>query len=107
MTLRDSARFAEFIAGGGKINGRSILPDGWLAQATSNQIKPPAHGSYGYFWWVRPDGFRALGIFGQGIVFFPQDHLIIVVNGAALKATSADVNTSAGALIDAVEGATR
>ncbi|MGP1682872.1 MAG: serine hydrolase domain-containing protein, partial [Giesbergeria sp.] len=50
---RDFARFGQFILEGAKVNGQSIVPDGWLAQATSRQapIGLPGRG-YGYQWWT-------------------------------------------------------
>lgn len=35
--LRDFGRFGQFILDGAKINGQSIVPDGWLADAGSTK----------------------------------------------------------------------
>jgi CubicO group peptidase (beta-lactamase class C family) len=107
MTLHDYARVGLFIADGGKIDGKLRLPADWLAQATTNQLKPPAKGDYGYFWWTRADGFDARGIFGQGIMFYPAEHLVIAVNGATPLAVSKDYAPGRAAFVAAIREAAR
>ncbi|APG62516.1 serine hydrolase [Sphingorhabdus lutea] len=82
-SLRDYARFGMFIGEGGVVNGKSILPNGWLDKATKKQaeIGTPGRG-YGYQWWTNDDGsFAAQGIFGQGIFIDPARKLVIASNG--------------------------
>ena len=79
---RDYARMGQFILNGAMVNGQSIVPDDWLAQATTKQtdIGTPGRG-YGYQWWTYDDGsFTARGIFGQGIFIDPKRKLVIVSN---------------------------
>ena len=79
---RDYARMGQFIANGAKVNGKSIVPEGWLEQATSARtgIGQPGRG-YGYQWWTYDDGtFAARGIFGQGIFIDAKRKLVIVTN---------------------------
>lgn len=92
-STRDYARFGLFILGGAKVNGVSIVPDDWIAPATSKQagIGAPGKG-YGYQWWTYDDGsYAAQGIFGQGIFIDPKRRLIIASNSNWPKAT--DPNT--------------
>jgi CubicO group peptidase (beta-lactamase class C family) len=35
---RDFARFGQFILGGATVGGKSIVPDGWLEQATTTRV---------------------------------------------------------------------
>lgn len=79
---RDYARFGLFILDGAKAKGSSILPEGWLQQATTRQADIGKDGrGYGYQWWTYDDGsYAARGIFGQGIFIDPQRELIIVSN---------------------------
>ncbi|MEK6638876.1 MAG: serine hydrolase [Pseudomonadota bacterium] len=82
-SLRDYARFGQFILGGGMAGGKPVLPDDWLANATTKQadIAQPGRG-YGYQWWTNDDGsFAAQGIFGQGIFIDPKRKLVIASNG--------------------------
>ena len=79
---RDFARFGQFILNGAVVNGKSIVPEGWLADATTSRttIGQPGRG-YGYQWWTYDSGaFTARGIFGQGIFIDPQRKLVIVSN---------------------------
>jgi CubicO group peptidase (beta-lactamase class C family) len=79
---RDFARFGQFILNGATVNGKSIVPEGWLADATTSHtpIGQPGRG-YGYQWWTYDSGaFTARGIFGQGIFIDPKRKLVIVSN---------------------------
>jgi CubicO group peptidase (beta-lactamase class C family) len=79
---RDYARFGQFILGGARVNGQSVVPEGWLAEATTTRtdIGRPNRG-YGYQWWTYADGsFAARGIFGQGIFIDPKRKLVIASN---------------------------
>ncbi len=80
---RDFARFGLFILDGARgADGRPIVPDGWLAEATGSRtgIGEPGRG-YGYQWWTYDDGsFAARGIFGQGIFIDPKRALVIASN---------------------------
>jgi CubicO group peptidase (beta-lactamase class C family) len=91
-SLRDYARLGLFILGGGIAGGKPVLPDDWIAQATTKQadIGQPGRG-YGYQWWTNDDGsFAAQGIFGQGIFIDPKRKLIIASNGDWPTATDPD-----------------
>ena len=79
---RDFARFGLFILNGARAGGQSIVPNGWLQDATSERtgIGRPGRG-YGYQWWTYADGsFAARGIFGQGIFIDPKRKLVIASN---------------------------
>lgn len=81
-SARDFARFGQFILNGATVNGQSIVPDGWMADATTSRthIGQPGRG-YGYQWWTYDTGsFSARGIFGQGIFIDPARKLVIVSN---------------------------
>jgi len=79
---RDFARFGLFVMNGARVGGQPIVPDGWLAEATTERvgIGVPGRG-YGYQWWTYSDGnFAARGIFGQGIFIDPKRKLVIAAN---------------------------
>jgi CubicO group peptidase (beta-lactamase class C family) len=88
-TLRDYGRFGQFILDNGMVNGQSVLPDGWVAEAGSPKVlRNGAPLNYGYMWWI-PGGqsaqdkaFFAIGIFGQTIYINPKEKVVIVTWGA-------------------------
>jgi len=106
--LKDYARFGLFILGGGTAGGKEVLPDGWLAAATTKQadIEQPGRG-YGYQWWTNDDGsFAAQGIFGQGIFIDPKRSLVIASNGNWPTATDPEgVGASREAFYKSVQAA--
>jgi len=94
-TLRDFGRFGEFVLEGGKIDGQSILPDGWFAEAGKAHVFGGKPVDYGYLWWPLPQGdsihegaFQAIGIFGQHMYINPREKLVVVVLSARPKPDS-------------------
>jgi len=89
-TLRDYGRFGLFVLGGGVAAGDSILPAGWVREATTPKtLRAGAPVEYGYLWWTgatpasRRDGaFMAIGIHGQYLYVNPIARIVIVVWGA-------------------------
>jgi CubicO group peptidase (beta-lactamase class C family) len=83
-TLRDYARFGYFFMQGARIDGVSILPEGWIEDATRSHIATDwGDVGYGYQWWINSDGcYRAIGIYGQMIYLDPRSDLVIVTNSA-------------------------
>lgn len=100
-TLRDYARFGLFVLNGGIADGEAILPDGWIAEATTPKVlSGGTRLEYGYLWWTgstppsrRDRVFVAEGIHGQFIYVNPVANVVIVVLSALPKPTG-------GALID-------
>jgi CubicO group peptidase (beta-lactamase class C family) len=82
MTLADYARLGQFALDDGVAGERRILAPGWIAESTRRQIDNgrPAPAGYGYLWWIGPDRYEASGIYGQSIMVYPSDHLVIAVN---------------------------
>lgn len=104
-SLRDYARFGQFILNGGIAGGKSVLPDGWLAKATTKHVGTGMPGrGYGYQWWTNDDGsFAAQGIFGQGIFIDPKRKLVIASNGNWPKATDKDLGPAREKFYNAVQ----
>jgi CubicO group peptidase (beta-lactamase class C family) len=89
MTLRDFARFGQFVLDDGRINGESIVPNDWFKTATHIQVPLWPGGGYGYGWWIfNSNSFEALGIHGQMIHIDPARHLVVVINSAWPEADS-------------------
>lgn len=106
-SLRDFARYGLFMLEEGLLNGKGILPEGWVTKATSKQadFDSPGRG-YGYQWWTFDDGsYTARGIFGQTIFIDPKRDLVIAFNGNWPSATNAKLNRKRFAFIDKVREA--
>jgi Beta-lactamase class C and other penicillin binding proteins len=87
-STRDFARFGLFILGGGIAAGKSVLPEGWIAAATTKHVDTNQGDGYGYQWWTMNGGsYTARGIFGQGIFIDPKRKLIIASNSNWPRAT--------------------
>jgi CubicO group peptidase (beta-lactamase class C family) len=70
---RDLARFGLFILNGARVDSRSIVPDGWLADATSERVATGQPGrGYGYQWWTYADGSFAARHLRPGHLHRPQ-----------------------------------
>lgn len=87
-STRDFARFGLFMLGGGIADGKPVLPDDWIAEATMKQVDSRPGYGYGYQWWTWDDGtYMARGIFGQGIFIDPGRKLVIASNSNWPQAT--------------------
>jgi CubicO group peptidase (beta-lactamase class C family) len=106
VSLRDYARFALFILNGGVIGGHPVVAPDWIQQATTpTEFSKTERGGYGYQWWTGPGGiYYAQGIFGQQIVFYPAEKLIVVSLSAWPMATNRDRSAVREAYTQAVRG---
>ena len=105
-TLRDYGRFALIAANQGRVNGRSIVADGWFEEAGVSHTIGGKTVNYGYMWWIADAGaFGAIGIFGQYMYINPREHLAIVVLSAQPKPENALRDEISFAFFTAVETA--
>ena len=104
---RDYARFGQFILEGGVAGGKQVMPDGWLAMATTKQTGIGMDGrGYGFQWWTNDDGsFAAQGIFGQGIFIDPARKLVIASNSNWPTATDPEIGAAREAFYQSVQKA--
>lgn len=95
VTLRDFARFGLLFMNKGKWNGRQVVPEQWIAQATTphgRQVQPGNLWSgfplgYGYQWWTsrgNEHAFSAIGLYQQFIYVSPADGVVIVKTSASV-----------------------
>ena len=92
-TLRDYARFGQFVLNGGTIGAEQIVPEGWFQQAGTSKIIGGKPVDYGYMWWTygaasgaaHQGAFRATGIFGQALYINPRERLVIALLSARPK----------------------
>jgi len=90
-TLRDYARFAQFIASGAVIDGVSLVPEGWFEEAGKTGTEDIG---YGYQWWtydkpgddpIHKGAVTARGVYGQSMYINFDENLVIVILGAQSK----------------------
>ncbi|MEO7066094.1 MAG: serine hydrolase [Rhodanobacter sp.] len=104
-TLLDYARMGEFMLGGSRIKGKSIVADAWLHGAVRQQeeVGAPDRG-YGYLWWTDTDGsYAAIGIFGQLVYIDPSRQLVIAQVAAWPQASGKALVAGRRAFIAAVK----
>ena len=105
MTLRDYGRFGQFILDGARADGKAIVPDDWLAEATRSQVSTGGNSGYGYQWWIRDDGtFEGRGIYGQTLHIDRARRLVIVINSATEQPTGRPAGQARQEFIAAVKG---
>jgi CubicO group peptidase (beta-lactamase class C family) len=103
-TLADYARLGQVLLDGGIANGKPVLADGWIADATRKHadIGVPGRG-YGYQWWTYDNGaFAGIGIFGQLLYVDPARHLVVVQLAAWPVATNDEQARARTAFVQAV-----
>ena len=87
MVLRDFGRFGLFVLNDGVIDGRRVLPEGWVEAAATPAFKVPSSPviditHYGYSWWLGDGVMSALGHSGQRIDIYRKEDLVVVTLGA-------------------------
>ncbi len=102
-SARDWARFGELYLNDGVVEGKRILPEGWVRYST----KPTLDSPYGSGFWVNAgqhedargrvqagmpaDSYFASGLFGQRVVIVPSQRLVIVRFGATIDPPDFDI----------------
>lgn len=89
-TARDFGRFGLFILDDGIVGADTILPAGWVREATTPKVlKDGTPRLYGYLWWTgttpdakRDEAYNAQGIHGQYLYINPTTRTVIVVLSA-------------------------
>ena len=85
LTAEDLARIGYLYLHDGVWNGKRILPDGWVRNATTRHAKAVGGGwDYGYQWWITSrngvDVWAGRGFGGQFLIVVPSRDLVAVVN---------------------------
>jgi CubicO group peptidase (beta-lactamase class C family) len=90
-TVRDFARLGMLLANDGALDGRQIIPAGWVRAATTppaKQFQPGQASSffgYGYQTWILPGKERQFvlrGLRGQSVFVDPKSKLVMVHTAA-------------------------
>jgi CubicO group peptidase (beta-lactamase class C family) len=91
LRTEDIAKFGQLLLAKGRCDGRQVIAESWVAEATKAQVGNDRPGEppdwcqgYGYqFWRDRHGGFRGDGAFGQMCVVMPdQDAVLAMTSGA-------------------------
>ena len=68
------------------IGNERILPEGWMAEASSRQVINGETVDYGYMLWpLHGNSYAAVGIFGQVVFVDPDLKLVVAMWGAQPK----------------------
>lgn len=111
-TPRDWAAIGQFALDQGRVDGRQLLPAGWMTYSTTNAgPNGPIAGEedgYGAHWWVNrradgtlvsaelpPDAYWASGHDGQQVTIVPSEQLVVV----RLGFTPDDIDTGVDRLV--------
>jgi len=103
LSLRttDVARFGQLYLNQGVWNGRRLLPEEWVREATGSQVSNDdfldwgegdevgldSRQGYGYqFWRCRYGAYRADGAFGQLCVVMPEQDAVLTITSGVDKA---------------------
>lgn len=86
VRTEDIARFGQMYLQKGLWNGKRILPESWVVEATSKQVSNGtdeqsdwAQG-YGYqFWRCKHDNYRGDGAFGQYCIVMPEKDAVLAI----------------------------
>ncbi len=88
LTTEDIARFGQLYLQKGLWQGKQILSEAWIAEATRSHIsndrggQPDWSQGYGYqFWRGRHDAYRADGVFGQFCIVMPEQDAVLAMTG--------------------------
>ena len=79
------ARLGQLYLDGGRCDGRPILPDGWVAEASSIHVsnamreEPDWKLGYGIQLWRSAHGYRGDGAFGQYMVVLPDMDAVVAM----------------------------
>ena len=84
MSAESWAKLGYMLLNGGVFDGKRILSEEWVKEATSSQAKTPdslGHYNYGYHLWVSRDGEAMLfnGMFGQNVWVCPKNDMVVVI----------------------------
>ncbi|WP_373513293.1 serine hydrolase domain-containing protein [Persicitalea sp.] len=81
----DIAKFGQFYLQKGKWDGKQLLPESWIEEATSKQTDSREGDSdwsqgYGYqFWRCKPGFYRGDGAYGQFCFVMPEQDAVLVM----------------------------
>lgn len=90
LTITDLSKFGQLYLQRGRWEGKQLLSEEWVAEATSKQIDTDNTGDwgqgYGYqFWRGENNSYRADGKYGQYCIVLEKENAVIAINSHAEK----------------------
>lgn len=86
LKIENIAKFGLFYLNRGQWNGRRLLPEDWIGEASRSQISTAhldhadSREGYGYqFWMCRHGAYRADGAFGQICLVMPEQDAVLAL----------------------------
>ncbi|MCE5188804.1 MAG: beta-lactamase family protein [Eubacteriales bacterium] len=81
----DIAKIGQLVLDGGRFEGKQLVSEQWIAEATRAQVQPPktlGNYDYGYQTWVGRNerSFLFNGMFGQNVLGFFENGTLLVSN---------------------------
>ena len=87
LKTEDIAKFGQLYLQKGKWNGEQLLPEEWVADATSKHVSngsdPNSDWAQGYgyqFWRCRNNAYRGDGMYSQFCLVMPDQNIVVAVN---------------------------
>ena len=85
MSVESWAKLGEMMLMGGVFDGKRILSEAWVREATSQHATTPeivGRYNYGYQLWVSRDGdsFLFNGMLGQNVWVSPRNNMVVSIN---------------------------
>jgi len=87
----DIAKLGQLYLQRGRWDGIQLIPEQWVAEATSKQVANPDGGNpdwqqgYGFQFWMARHGYRGDGAFGQFCVILPEHDTVVVTTAYTLE----------------------
>ena len=91
ITTEDIAKFGQLYLQKGLWQGKQLIPENWIAEATQKQIEngddPKSDWAQGYgyqFWRCKPEGvYRGDGAYGQFCIVMPKENAVVAITSNA------------------------
>ena len=83
------ARLGQLYLQGGRWQGRQLLPEAWVEQAsrphvpTPEQDGPDWQQGYGFQLWMSQHGYRGDGAYGQFCLVLPEQDAVVAITGGS------------------------
>ncbi|MCR5703533.1 MAG: beta-lactamase family protein [Eubacterium sp.] len=81
LIIDDYGNFGQMLLNGGTFEGKRIVSEEYLKEATKNQMPEDWDLRYGYQFWIdeEQESFRADGKYGQYIIVLPKKEMVVSV----------------------------